>query len=302
MNAAIVIVGATATGKTEIAIKLAKKINGEIISADSRQVYKFLNIGTSKPSKKHLKEAPHHLINILEPTEIFSAGSFKKLADKKIPEITGRGHIPIITGGTGLYTKSLTEGLIEASGNTAIRKKLTGYGKNYGPGYLYKKLLKIDPATAKSIDRKNTVRLIRALEICLSTGRKFSDLKKDTPKSDNNFITFGLALPREEIYKRINERVDSMMKKGLVAETKKLVKKYSSKNAVLNATIGYKEIIGCLNGQYPLERAVELIKQNTRHYAKRQLTWFKKDKNIIWIDADKNPAAKILFFIQKNIQ
>jgi len=301
MNTVIVIVGATATGKTETAIELAKKTaGGEIISADSRQVYKFLNIGTNKPSKSQLKKAAHHLIDIIEATEDFSAGSFIKLANKKIQEIIDGNRIPIVTGGTGFYAKSLAEGLIDVPGDAAIREKLLVYSRKYGTGRLFKKLLKLDPETAKSIDKNNTARLIRALEICLSTGKKFSDLKKHTEKSRYNFMTFGLLLPREEIYRRINERVDSMIKKGLVAETKKLVKKYSSKNIILNTTIGYKEIIGYFEGKYPLKRAVELIKQNTRHYAKRQLTWFKKDKNILWVDADKTPAEKILNCAEKS--
>ena len=300
MNKVILLVGATATGKTGAAIKLAKKIGGEIISADSRQVYRHLDIGTNKPPKSLLKNPPHHLIDIVEPDGEFNAGDFVRSADSAIREIISRGHIPIITGGTGLYARALTDGLMDAPADAALRDELLELGRRHGNDFLYEKLSAMDPETARSIDRNNPARVTRALQVCLSTGRKFSELKKETKKYRYEFIKFGLRLPREEIYRQVNERVDDMIERGLVTETKKLVEKYSPDNPVMNSTIGYREIIGYLGGKYDLDTAVELIKRNTRRYAKRQATWFKKEKDILWVDADKNPVSEILNYIRKS--
>jgi len=300
METVIVILGPTASGKTDVAVKLAKKINGEIISADSRQIYKYMNIGTNTPSKKQLKTVSHHLINIIEPTENFTSGDFVKLAGKKIKEIFKRKKIPVIAGGTGLYIKALIDGLIKIPSNKEIRTVLTDYYKKVGLTQCNKLLKKLDPETAKTIDSQNPVRVMRTIEICLLTGKKFSELKKETKKSDYKYILFGLKTDRNKLYGRINDRVDKMVKSGLFSETKKLVKKYSKKNAVLNATIGYREILDCLNGKSSKENAVNLIKQNTRHYAKRQMTWFKKDSRIIWLESKNNPLKNILNYLKKS--
>ncbi|MBI5573776.1 MAG: tRNA (adenosine(37)-N6)-dimethylallyltransferase MiaA [Elusimicrobia bacterium] len=290
METVIVILGPTASGKTALAVKLAKKINGEIISADSRQIYKYMDIGTNKPSKKQLKTVPHYLINIIEPTENFSAGNFVKLVNKKIKEIFKRKKIPIIVGGTGLYIKALIDGLIEIPSNKKIRTVLTTYCKKMGLTHCNKLLEKLDPETAKTIDSQNPVRVMRAIEICLLTGKKFSELKKETKKSKYNFLIFGLSSDRNELYKKINARVDKMIKKGLIEETAKLIKKYTSKNVILQNTIGYSEIVKFLDGKLSKKEAIDLIKQNTRHYAKRQITWFKKEKRIIWFESKNNPG------------
>ncbi|PIU83019.1 MAG: tRNA (adenosine(37)-N6)-dimethylallyltransferase MiaA [Elusimicrobia bacterium CG06_land_8_20_14_3_00_38_11] len=300
METVIVILGPTASGKTGVAVKLAKKINGEIISADSRQIYKYMDIGTNKPSKKQLKSVPHHLLNIIEPTENFTAGDFVKFADKKIKKIFKRKKIPLIVGGTGLYIKALIDGLIEIPSNKEIRIVLTDYYKKMGLIHCNKLLEKFDPETAKTIDKQNPVRVLRAIEICLLTGKKFSELKKQTKKSDYKYILFGLKIGRDELYKRINCRVDKMIKSGLFNEAKKLVKKYSKKSAVLNATIGYSEILDYMDGKSSKENAVNLIKQNTRHYAKRQMTWFKKDSRIIWLESKNSPLKKILNYLKKS--
>ncbi|MDO8734471.1 MAG: tRNA (adenosine(37)-N6)-dimethylallyltransferase MiaA, partial [Elusimicrobiota bacterium] len=212
MKTVIVILGPTASGKSDVAVKLAKELNGEIISADSRQVYKYMDIGTNKPSKKQLKTVPHHLINIIEPTENFTAGDFVKLANKKINEIFNRKKIPIIVGGTGLYIKAMIDGLIEIPSNKEIRTVLTDYYKKIGLLHCNKLLEKLDPETAKTIDSQNPVRVLRAIEICLLTGRKFSELKKETKKPRmnsclHNFLIFGLLVKRDELYRRINCRV-----------------------------------------------------------------------------------------------
>ncbi|HAX62452.1 MAG TPA: tRNA (adenosine(37)-N6)-dimethylallyltransferase MiaA [Elusimicrobia bacterium] len=296
----IVLLGPTAGGKTALAVKLAKKINGEIISADSRQIYKYLNIGTNKPTKKQLSEIPHHLINIVEPTGNFTAGDFVMQSNKKIKEIFKRKKIPIIVGGTGLYIKALIDGLIKIPSNKETRMFLTDYYKKMGLLHCNKLLEKLDPETAKTIDKQNPVRVMRAIEICLLTNKKFSELKKETKKSDYKYILFGLKTDRNELYGRINERVDKMVKSGLFNETKKLVKKYSSKNAILQNTIGYSEIVKSLNGKLSKKEAINLIKQNTRHYAKRQITWFKKDNRIIWLESKNNPLKKILNYLKKS--
>lgn len=300
MKAVIVISGPTAIGKTDVAIKLAKKINGEIISADSRQIYKYMDIGTNKPSTKQLKMVPQHLINIIEPTKNFSAGEFVRHADRKINEICRRQKMPIIVGGTGLYIRALIDGLIEIPSNKEIRIILTDYYRKMGLIHCNKLLEKLDPETAKIIDKKNPVRVLRAMEICFLTGRKLSQLKKETKKPKYKFLIFGLKTPRENLHKCVNERVDKMIKNGLIKETKKLIKKYSTKNAVLQSTIGYKEIMDYLNEKTTLPEATNLIKQNTHRYAKRQMTWFKKDSRIIWLDSKNNPLKNILNYLNKS--
>ncbi|MBN1384272.1 MAG: tRNA (adenosine(37)-N6)-dimethylallyltransferase MiaA [Elusimicrobia bacterium] len=305
MKNVIVIAGPTATGKTEVAIKLAKKINGEIISADSRQIYKYLDIGTNKPAKKQLSSVKHYLIDIIEPTENFTAGDFAKLANKKIKEILSKGKTPIVTGGTGLYIKALIDGLIEVPKNPTVRNKLNNYYEKFGLEYLYKKLYKLDRETAKTIDRNNPRRVIRALEIYYSTGKKFSVLKKESADNRNlgsgyNFLIFGLNNPRTNLYKNINRRVDKMIRTGLFKEVRKLIKKYSSQNDILQKTIGYKEIIDSMNNKTTRLEAINLIKQNTRNYAKRQITWFKKDKRILWGNTMNNSLKNILNSIRKS--
>ncbi|MDD5687576.1 MAG: tRNA (adenosine(37)-N6)-dimethylallyltransferase MiaA [Elusimicrobia bacterium] len=299
-NGIILIVGPTASGKTDIAIKLAKTINGEIISADSRQIYKHLNIGTSKPTKNQVQSIKYNLINIIKPNCSFNAGQFVKLANRKIKNILDRKKIPVIVGGTGLYAKALTDGLIEVPADKIVRKEISNFYRKTGLKALYKKLAKLDPVTAATIDKNNPIRVMRALEICLITGKKYSELRKETKKSDYKYIIFGLKLSREELYKRINERVDEMIKKGLIREVKNVIKKYSLKNDIINTTIGYKELLGYIKNICSKERAIEMIKQNTRHYAKRQMTWFNKDKRILWIDVKDNPVKKILNYINKS--
>ncbi|HAM38398.1 MAG TPA: tRNA (adenosine(37)-N6)-dimethylallyltransferase MiaA [Elusimicrobia bacterium] len=302
MKKIIIISGPTATGKTDVAIKLAKNINGEIISADSRQLYKKLNIGTNKPTKKQLSSVKHHLINIayINSKQQFNAGDFVRLSNNKIENILNRKKIPVIVGGTGLYIKSLIDGLIDIKGNKKIRNSILNIFKKHGLDFLFRKLKKLDPETAKMIDKKNPVRVIRAVEICLLTGKKYSALKKITNKPKYDFLIFCLNMDRKQLYRNINKRVDMMINKGLINETKKIVNEFSYKNPILQSTIGYKEIIGYLTGTHTKETAIELLKQNTRKYAKRQLTWFKKDKRVIWIDACKNPLRKILNYIQKS--
>jgi len=300
MRTVIIILGPTASGKTDAAVALARKINGEIISADSRQIYKHMDIGTNKPPAKQLRAVPHHLINIASPTGTFSAGEFATLANKQIKDIFGRNRIPIIAGGTGFYTKALTDGLVNAPSDKILRTNLRKELEKKGLNSLYGKLAKLDPQTAKTIDKKNPVRIIRALELCLLTGKRFSRLKKTTKKSAYNFLIFGLSVNKNELYKRIDARVDKMVKNGLFEEVRKLIKKYSAENIVLKNTIGYREIIAFLSGELSRAAAIDLIKKNTRHYAKRQMTWFNKISGIIWMDSKNNTASVMLNYIKKS--
>jgi tRNA dimethylallyltransferase len=296
----IIITGPTATGKTEAAIEVARKIGGEIISADSRQVYKHLDIGTNKPTKEQLKRASHHLIDIINPDDTFSAGDFLKLAIMKIDAMLKRGKVPVVAGGTGLYIKALTDGLIDVPADSEIRKTLLREEKSYSTAHLYEKLRALSPEAAAAIDANNPRRVVRALEIFLLTQKSVAELKCGTKKPDYDFLVFGISMPRQALYDAINLRVDRMFAAGLADEASKLIKKYSLENPVLNATIGYREIIGHMRGLYTENEAKELIKRNTRHYAKRQMTWFSKDKRITWLDAGAGPAGRILNCLEKS--
>jgi len=308
----IFLVGPTAVGKTEIAARLAKKINAEIISCDSMQVYKGMDIGTQKPSLKLRKLVPHHMVDILSPAHQFSAADFRKRALKAVKAIHGKGRIPLVVGGTGLYMKSLIDGLFPSPPkDDRLRKKLYREAEKIGGGHLHGKLKKIDPYAADKIHPNDLKKIVRALEICYTTGKTVSELKTRTrPLTDEFDIElFGLMRPREELYKRIDERVDRMFAQGFLNEVKSLSGKRLSMTA--GQAIGYKEAISFLRKQeskklvpekagmdcrfrgndnskpYPADNMSalkELIKKSTRHYAKRQLTWFRNDNRIHWVE------------------
>lgn len=282
----IFIVGPTAGGKSELAVRFAKKINGEIISADSVSIYRGMDIISSKPAKHLQKEIPHHLIDIITSGKEYNVAKFIKETNKKIDEIIKRKHVPIVVGGSGLYVDSLLYGVFkEGKGSPKLRLKLEREAKKYGNKYLYDKLRKIDSEAAEKIHPNNLRRLIRALEICLLTKGKFSELKqKRNGLMDKYAIKlFGLNLERDKLYSRIDARVDKMFADGLVREITGLLKKKLSKTS--RQALGIKEIEGFLKGGYDLERAKYLLKRNTRHFAKRQLTWFRRNKEIIWLNA-----------------
>lgn len=289
----IVIVGPTASGKSTLAIQLAKKFNGEIVSADSRQIYRGMNIGTAKPTKKELAVVPHHLIDIKNPDENYTVAEYKQDAIKTINQILKKKNLPILVGGTGLYIKSVIDNLEipEVAPDPKLRDKLEKEIGEYGLKYLFEKLVKLDPETAYIVDPHNPRRIIRALEIALKTEKPFSSQRK-IGKSLFNFIEIGMEWPKNILDKRINKRVDLMIKDGLIDEVKNLVKKYGKKQQSLDA-IGYREIIDYLNEKITLSEAVNLIKKNTRDYAKRQMTWFKKDTRINWIK-NKKEAEKLI--------
>lgn len=298
----IVILGPTASGKTDLAIKMAKKFKGEIISADSRKIYKEMNIGTAKPKivKNKICGVPHYMIDIIRPNQQYSVAQFKEKAIKIINDIHKRKKIPFLVGGTGLYISSVVDNLKipKVKADERLRKKLEKILKNKGIDYLWNKLIKIDPGVKFFIQKENARRVIRALEICLKTKKQFSKLRKKG-KPLFEILEIGLKMPRDLLYKRINDRVEKMIKNGLINEVKKLIKKYGWNFPAING-IGYRQFVPFLKGKISLEEAIEQLKKDTRHFAKRQITWFKKDKRIKWVDiSKKNSEKKIEKLIKK---
>ncbi len=286
----IVIVGPTGSGKTNLSLKLAQFIPAEIISADSRQIYKFLDVGTAKPSKDELKKVPHHFIDTLNPSENYDASLFEKDAEKVIEEIFKKKKTPIVVGGSGLYIKALIDGIFDtADKDENYRKKLLEKRKEFGNEFLYEQLKKVDPQSAANMFSQNWKRVMRALEVYHSTGEpiwKHHEKQSSGKEKKYLFKQFGLNWQREDLYNKINQRVDWMNENGLIEEVKSILSRGFNKNLNSLNTVGYKEIIQYLEGKITLERAIALIKQNTRHYAKRQLTWFKKDQRINWLKID----------------
>ncbi len=299
----IVITGPTATGKTEIGIELAKKINGEIISADSMMVYKYMDIGTAKPTKEEMQGIPHYLIDVVEPPEDFSAKDFVEKADEKIKEILEKEKVPIIVGGTWLYIQALLYGLAKApEGDWKIREKL--YKEDNIS--LYSRLKEIDPKYASKIHPNDKKRVIRALEVYLTTGKPFSKYLEEHSFKEKryDFIGFVLTRPREEIMERVEKRVENMIKKGLVEETKNLVEKGFENAITSKQAIGYKELIPYIKNEISLEEAKEEIIKNTKKFAKRQIralkNKFKEDENWKWIDVSQYTKEEVFDKIIKN--
>ena len=289
----IFIVGPTAIGKTFLALKLARKIKSEIISCDSMQIYKGMDILSQSPKLAETKKIRYHLVRFLSPTKEYSAGSFRRRATSLINDIINRKKLPIIVGGTGLYMKGLIDGLFPApKADPRFRKEMYDYASRYGNRRLHKKLEKIDPASASAIHPNNVRRVVRALEICRSTGRTITELKNGTKGIADRYRIkiFGLKAPREDIYSNINARVEKMFASGVINEVKKLSSKKLSKTA--KAVLGFKEILGFLKKKYSLDEAKELMKRNTRRFAKRQLTWFHADKRVRWINLSSSRATK----------
>lgn len=283
-NKIIFLTGPTAIGKTDIAFELAKKINAEIISCDSMQVYKGMNIITSKPPATLRKKIKHHLVDLIAATKEYNVSKYRRDAISKIKEILNRRKTPLFVGGTGLYMSILIDGIFKIRPSGKIRMKLYKQAKKLGNIYLYNKLKNIDPQSASKIHPNDTKRLVRALEVFESTGKPISYLQKQRKGLADKYDVriFCLNMPRGKLYNRINSRVEEMFKKGLEAEVKKLLKKKLSKTA--KYAIGINELRGYIDGEYDLDEANRLIKRNTRAYAKRQLTWFRKDKRIHWLD------------------
>lgn len=296
MKKVFAIVGPTASGKTGLSIEIAKRLNGEIISADSRQIYKYVNIATACPSEKELRETKHYFINELEPEESFNAGEFGKRGRKLIDKIFSADKQPVVTGGSGLYLKSLIDGLFEADIESSdVRKELYDKLEKSGEDYLYEELRKTDEETYMKIPKGKIRRVIRALEVYYASGEKISQLHKKIAEVNFETVQIGLLLERKFLYSRINKRVDEMAEKGLIEEVRSLYEKgYSYKTHNSLNTVGIKEVFKYFEGEHDFGTMINMIKQNSRRYAKRQMTWFRKDKRINWIAADENSSISDL--------
>lgn len=295
MNTPIVVIaGPTASGKSSLALRLALEINAEIINADSQQVYRGLDIGTAKPSQADLNTIPHHLVDIAPPEYNFSAADFVAAADEAISDIIARGKKVIVVGGTGLYIRALLHGLVDSpTGGGKIRNILQSELLEKGALAMYQELCQVDPDAARQIHPNNSVRVVRALEVYRQTGTPFSCYQQEHGfrESRYNPLLIGLSIERELLYERIGERVDCMMEMGLVDEVRGLLAAGVTPDAKGMQAIGYKEIVAYLAGDMTVEESVRLIKRNTRHYAKRQLTWFKSDPTIVWLDYPEKYAT-----------
>lgn len=284
----VVLTGPTAVGKTKASIGLAKKIGGEIISADSMQVYKYMDIGSAKILPEEMEGIPHYLIDELEPEEEFHVVRFQQMAKAAMENIYANGHIPIIVGGTGFYIQALLYDIdfTEDNGNRQIRTDLSAFAHEHGAQALHDRLAAVDPQSAEIIHANNIKRVIRALEYYELTGQKISEHneRERQKESPYQFAYFVLNDERAALYERINARVDLMLEKGLVEEVKFLKNKGYTSDMVSMQGLGYKEIFDYLEGKASLEEAVYRIKRDTRHFAKRQITWFKREKDVIWID------------------
>jgi len=288
----IVVVGPTAVGKTNLAIELAKKYNSQIVSADSMQIYKYMDIGTAKPSLEEKQMIKHYLIDEIEPNQEFSVAAYKQLADKYIELIFSQGKIPILVGGTGLYINSVINNISfsETICDWEYRNFLNATAIEKGNYYIWDMLNNIDPKSAQKLHENDTRRVIRALEVYKYTGIPMSTHQEDSRKipSSYNLVYIGLNMDRERLYERINKRVDIMIAQGLIDEVKELISRGYTKEMQSMKAIGYKEIIQYIEGEVDLTTAVENLKRESRRYAKRQLTWFRKDERIKWFDIDKD--------------
>ncbi len=301
----LAVVGPTASGKTWLGVELAKIYGGEVISADSMQIYKGMDIASAKPTEEEKQGIPHHLMDFLDRDISFSAADYVAMANEKIQEVLSRGRLPIIVGGTGLYVDSLLENVkfSEGGSDEAYREELYAFAKEHGNEALHARLAEIDPEAAEGIHPNNLVRVVRALEVCKVTGRRFSELKREskTVESPYSSLIIGLNYEnRQTLYDRIDLRVDEMVKMGLVEEARQLWQESGMKTAA-NA-IGYKELIPYFKGEAELEDCIATVKQETRHYAKRQLTWFRRNQRIVWIILDRfNKKNEILENCKKTI-
>lgn len=280
----IVIVGPTAAGKSALALYLARLFDTEIISADSMQIYRGMDIGTAKPSIEEMEAIPHHMISIVEPGTRFSVGEYIRLARPIIEGLHERGKIPVVVGGTGLYVRGLVDGLCEApQANWRLRKRLMLEEEEYGDGYLYRRLCEVDPVSAGRIKPNDTVRIIRALEVYETEGIPLSEIQESHGFKEMRYNLFmvGLTMDRNRLYRRIEERVDRMMSMGLEGEVRRLIDICGESFPPLHG-LGYKQFAGYIHGLYSVDEAVYLLKRDTKRYAKRQLTWFRRDRRIRW--------------------
>lgn len=288
MKPLIILTGPTAVGKTELSIALAKSIGGEIISADSMQVYKYMDIGTAKIRSEEMDGVPHHLIDILEPDVAFNVAMFKDLAKSAVEDIYSRGRIPILVGGTGFYIQALLHDIdfSEEDSDSSIRKELETLAEIKGAAFLHEKLREVDPESAEQIHANNVKRVIRALEYYQLHGEKISTHNETErhKESPYDFLYFVLTHDRQVLYERIEKRIDQMIDHGLISEVDNLLKKGYDSSLVSMQGLGYKELIPYLQKKCTLDEAIYVLKRDTRHFAKRQLTWFRRERNVRWLD------------------
>lgn len=296
----ILIIGPTAVGKTELAIQLAERMNGEIISADSRLFYRGMDIGTAKPSKEEMARAPHYLIDIVNPDETLSLAIFQEKAKELIADIHARGKLPFLVGGTGQYVRAVTQGWTppEVIADERLRVELERMKEERGLEWLHAKLETLDPEAASKIDARNVRRTIRALEVILTTGRKFSD-QRGKVESPYHLITIGLNRPREELYQRVDERIDLMFANGFLDEVKGLLEKGYPSTLPSMSAIGYRECVRVIKGELTLDQAKVEMRRVTRIFVRRQANWFKEsDPDIMWFRVEKGMEMEV----EKNIR
>lgn len=292
----IILTGPTAVGKTDLSIQLAKAVDAEIVSADSMQIYKYMDIGSAKVTEEEMQGVKHYLVDEIEPDMPFSVSEYKRMAEEYIDEISRRGKNVIVTGGTGLYLNSLIYDMDfgKSDANQELREKLNKELEENGPAYMYEKLVSLDKEAAERIHPNNTKRVIRAIEVAMS-GEKMNDFSKDLRYNKKyRPIIIVLNRDRQALYDRINLRVDIMLKNGLIEEVKGLLEKGYTKDMISMQGIGYKEIIKYFDGEYTLDEAIEIIKRDSRRYAKRQLTWFRRYEDAKWFEIDKFNSSEEL--------
>ncbi|MCR4998500.1 MAG: tRNA (adenosine(37)-N6)-dimethylallyltransferase MiaA [Lachnospiraceae bacterium] len=301
----IILTGPTAVGKTSASIGLAKAIGGEIISADSMQVYRHMDIGSAKITKAEMDGVPHHLIDVLDFGDAFNVVTFQQLAKSAMAEIYANGHIPIVVGGTGFYIQALLYDIVfsEEEDASAYREELEQLAKERGGEYLYEQLLQVDPEGAEAIHPNNTKRVIRALEYYRNTGHKISDHNAASRQKESpyHFCYFVLDMERDKLYERIDKRVDIMVEHGLVSEVEGLRDMGATRDMVSMQGLGYKEVLDYFDGEITLDEAIYRIKRDSRHFAKRQLTWFRRERDVTWIhkeDFDMDEERILQFMLQ----
>lgn len=295
----VIIVGPTGVGKTAVGHELAGLTGGEIVSADSRLFYRMMDVGTAKPTPEMRTEVRYHLIDIVNPDEIYTCKRFEQEAREAIEDILGRGKLPIVVGGSGLYIRALTRGIFDGpEAQPALRKRLREEGRIRGSHYLWQRLRGVDPKKANQIDPTNIVRIIRALEVYEITGKPMSELEARAKPIGLEYLKIGLNRQRRELYAFIDARVDEMISQGLLDEVKELVARGYGGSQVVRRSLGYREMLEYLEGRLSFDAAVHLIKRNTRRFAKRQMTWFRKEGDIRWLDltgqTDPLEVAKII--------
>lgn len=291
----LIICGPTCSGKTEAALTLLRKIRGEIISADSRQVYRGMDIGTAKVSAKIRREFPHHLVDIVNPDQVFSAAEFAKRTSSIIDTLQKKDFLPIMVGGSGLYIKAVIDGLFSGpAADPELRESLRKQAQREGKETLYLRLKKVDPQAAQVIHPHDLVRICRALEVYQITGKPISFFQRQSARPLCNTVMIGLRLPRHQLYRNIDSRVDKMVEQGLISEVKALFHQGYREDLPAMQGVGYRQAINYLEGKYSLEETIRLIKRDTRRLAKRQLNWFNQDERIIWLNRDEFSSAEEL--------